>query len=151
MTALLDEARYRLITSGVGAKGASTSTTSIFVDSLPEWPGISIVLSTPPGLPGVMHYGDTVPSIEQPRIEMLVRSTAPDGLVPASSASKAAAHAAYRALVSVANASLPASATSTSSVWLTIDAPNGPPYMLDRDAQGRIYWRCLFTAQRHST
>jgi hypothetical protein len=152
VTAALDEARMRLVTDSVGANGASTSDVSIFVDTLPEWPGVSIVLMLTQGQKGDAHFGDDVPSIERPRIEMLVRSTAPvKGQTPRSSASKTAAFAAYRSLVSVANESIAASTTATPSVWLNIDAPSGAPHLLDRDAQGRIYWRCLFACDRMST
>lgn len=152
MTALLSEARRLLVTSGVGASGASTSTTSIFTDSLPEWPGVSIVLASAPGMEGDRHYGNGVPDIERPRIEMLVRSTAmPGGKVPTAANAKAAANSAYRVLVAVANTSLAASSSATATRWLNVEAESGPPYLFDRDPSGRIYYRCLFLVDREST
>lgn len=149
---VLDEAARLLVTSGVGAAGASTSTTSIFKDSLPEWPGVSIVLASAPGMEGDRHYGNGVPDIERPRIEMLVRSTAmPGGKVPTAANAKAAANSAYRVLVAVANTSLAASSSATATRWLNVDAPNGPPYLFDRDPSGRVYFRCIFDVDREST
>ena len=153
MPPVLDELRRRLFTQSVGAIGPSTTTTSIFVDSLPEWPKVSIVLMQAQGQEGIIHYGDGVPDIERHRVEMWVRSTAPasGGQVPHSTASKAAATLAYRALVSVTNTTLQASTTAQSNRYLSVTAPNGPPWLFDRDPQGRIYWRCTFDAERAST
>ena len=74
---VVDELRRRLVTQSVGANGHSTTTTNIYVDSLPEVPRVSIVLALGQGQEGVSHYGDDVPDIERHRVEMLVRSTAP--------------------------------------------------------------------------
>lgn len=152
MTAVLDELRAKLVADGVGAVGASTSGTSIFVDSLPEWPGVSIVLSLAPGMPGDRKYGQGVPGIERPRVEVFARSTAPaGGQVAHSTNAKAAAAAAYRSLVSIANEDIAASTGSTATFWLSVTDINGPPDLFDRDAQGRLYYRCSLQCDREST
>lgn len=152
MTAVLDELRARLVADGVGSVGASTTTTSIFVDSLPDWPGVSIVLSLAVGSPGDRKYGQGVPGIERPRVEMFARSTAPaGGQVAHSTSVKAAATAAYRSLVSIANENIAASTSATPTFWLSVDSINGPPDLFDRDAQGRLYYRCSLQCDREST
>ena len=152
MTAILDELRARLVADGVGVAGPSTSTTSIFVDSLPEWAGVSLVLSLAPGAPGDRKYGQGVPGIERPRVEVFARSTAPaGGQVAHSTGAKAAATAAYRSLVSIANENIAASTSATPTFWLSVDSINGPPDLFDRDPTGRIYFRASLQCDREST
>lgn len=145
---VVDDLRVQLVADGAGVAGySSTGGVSLFVDSLPESTGIAAVLSVSASVYGDRHYGNDVPDIERPRVELLVRSTAPasGGSVPTSTASKAAAEGIYRSLVSIANQAV------NGSTFLSVDADAGGPYLLDRDPQGRIYWRCAFAVDRVSS
>lgn len=150
--AVVEELRHHLVTGSVGARGASTSAASIFVTSLPEWPGISVVLAEGVGGAPTRHFGNAVPAIEQHRIEMLVRSTAPaaGGGTPLAAPSRTVANAAYRSLVSIADMTLTSTEGPTSALYLSVEAL-APPHLFDRDARGRMYWRTLFTVDRAST
>lgn len=150
--AVVDELRHRLVTAGLGAKGASTSTTSIFVDSLPEWPRIAVVISDAGGQPGDRHYGNGVPDIERPLIDVVVRSTAPaGGSVPPSTGVRDVAMDVYRNLTAVSNEALKASSSAAASTYLSVEAISGPPYLFDRDSRGRLLYRCTFQVDRMSS
>lgn len=148
---IVDELRRKLVTAGVGAAGASTSATSIFVEAMPDWPGIAIVLTEADGQQGQRHYGNAVPDIERAMVDMLVRSTAPaGGSIPSSTNARTKAQAAYRVLTGISNEALAASSSATPSTYLSVEAL-GRPYLFDRDDRGRLYYRCIFLVDRMSS
>lgn len=138
---MIEELGTLLQTASVGTLG-----TSLFLNALPDaTTGVAAAVYEYPGMQAMEKFGGSLPAWERPRVQVVVRSTAPPGGSGIASPVNARAKVdlAWRAFIAVTNQRVP---TSTGSYYLRIE-PLQSPALLERDDRGRVLFS--FNAQVH--
>lgn len=131
-------------TIGFGAGASTANNTRIAYRTLVESTSVVVALyEAPGGSGGVRTYGSSLPVIEQARMNVLVRSTAPaaGATVPDTSNAKAASRRVWAKLEAVVNTTLSGTAYQRIASVVT-------PYPTDRDEQGRIVFQAVYEVWR---
>ncbi len=126
------------VTTYLGTALSFTPGIQIFANVLPDNSSTNAVMVgvyEAPGYAPSRTYAASPVAWENPRVDVVVRSTRGDGGVPSSTNARKYAFRAWRALESVVNTNLPTS-TGTHSYYLRIEAEQSP-YLMERDGQGR--------------
>ncbi len=87
-------------------------------------------------MPATQTFGASLAAWENPRIQIVVRSTAGQAGFPTSANARTVANDAWAALIKVHNQNLPTS-TGNHSYYLRIE-PVSSPYLADQDSKGRF-------------
>ncbi len=110
--------------------------TSIHLGMMPETPDVCCAVYEYGGLAPEFGFGTAGIFFETPAVQVVFRGTAYDYATP-----RASAATAYAGLAAVEASTLTG---GTSAFYHTVH-PNGPPFMLQRDANQRVYiaFNCL--------
>lgn len=111
--------------------------TNLFYNFMPDEPGTATSLIETGGLPPQHHFSGDLPSWENARLQVSCRSTS-------STQARANMNDAWFQLQEVANETL------SSRTWLRISAVQSP-FLLERDAKGRVVFAANFDCVRATT
>jgi len=111
--------------------------TNLFLNYMPDEPATATVVIEYPGSPPLDVYARK-PAVEAPRFQLVCRSSG-DGSGP--TVGRDNADAAFMSLHAVGNQTL------SGSTYLSISALQSP-FLLDRDARGRVEFACNYECWR---